>query len=97
MLEVYGLEAGDYDQGEISAAEAAATLKAAGIICLVYTTPSNGQPGKGHRWRLLVIAEQELHAEGARQYMAILDGLFKGVFDQSCFTLSQSYYYGRHT
>ena len=53
VLTITGVEA-DYDAGDMSPEAARDRLEAAGLTCLIYTTPSHLQPDKGNRWRVIL-------------------------------------------
>lgn len=91
MLAISGVEA-DYDAERISFDEAVEKLGAAGIHCIVYTSPSHMEDSP--RWRVLCIVSQEYPPDRRNAFLARLNGLLGGVFSSESWTLSQSYYFG---
>lgn len=86
----------DYDGGTITVEEARATLKAAGLTGLVMTSPTSGEPGRGHRWRG-VLPLSRPHDRAAYEALAEqVNGLFGGVLDKGSREPSRSYFLG-HT
>lgn len=86
----------DYDGGKIPIGAARATLNSAGLHCLVMTSPRNGLPGFGHRWRG-VFPLSRLHEPAVYgALVACVNGLFGGALAVESFTRSQSYFLG-HT
>lgn len=96
VLSVSGCEL-DYDEGTMTPEEAASAFRAAGVAALVYTTPSDGLPGKGRRWRALLPFSTDLPPEDRAQHLARANGILGGVIDRASFTLSQTFYAGRET
>ena len=92
VLTVSGGE-GDYDGGEVTFERAVAIAKAAGLWCIVYTSPSHcpGAP----RWRVLVFFSWEWPPAERYRFLARLNGIYGGILAVESFTLSQSYYFGR--
>jgi putative DNA primase/helicase len=88
---ITGLE-GDYDGEKITVAEAVEKLEKAGILAMVYTSPSHAEDAP--RWRVICPTSTELPPENREKLMGRLNGLFGGVFSGESWTLSQSYYYG---
>lgn len=93
LSEVYGLEA-DYDAGDMPPAEAAQRLAEARIAALIYTSPSHGLPGKGHRWRVVCPFSGKVSPRERERHVARLNGVLEGVLARESFTLSQSYFIG---
>ena len=93
-LSVSGIEA-DYDAGEVSAEEAAETLTSAGVAAMIYTTPSNGQPGKGHRWRVLCPFARERSPAERRRHVAVLNGALGGILAAESFKAAQGFAFGQ--
>ncbi|WP_299499593.1 hypothetical protein [uncultured Roseobacter sp.] len=93
LSEVHGLEA-DYDAGKMSPAEAARLLSKADIAALIYTSPSHGLPGKGHRWRVICPFSGGVSPEERERQVARLNGVLGGILSRESFTLSQSYFIG---
>lgn len=90
---VHGLEA-DYDAGEMSPSDAAKRLAEARIAALIYTSPSHGKTGKGHRWRVVCPFSGNLAPKERERHVARLNGVLGGVLSRESFTLSQSYFFG---
>lgn len=92
LLEVWGVE-GDYDGGQVSIAQAAELLQAAGIVAFLYTTPSHTP--ECPRWRVLApCSRAHMPAERAA-LVAKLNGVLGGILAPESFTLSQAFFYGR--
>jgi hypothetical protein len=91
MLAITGIEA-DYDGEKITVAEAVEKLEKAGIVAMVYTSPSHTEAAP--RWRVICPTSRELTPDQREKLMGRLNGLFGGVFSGESWTLSQSYYYG---
>lgn len=92
VLCITGVE-GDYDLEKVHFDTAVEIAKAAGLCCLIYTSPSH-TPGTP-RWRILCFLSRELPPTEHYRLVARLNGLYGGIFSTESFTLSQSYYYGR--
>jgi hypothetical protein len=92
VLAVTGIEA-DYDAHEIDFSAAIDTVRSAGVLAVVYTSPSHTEDTP--RWRVLSPLSAELPpAERARQ-VSRLNGLFGGgAFARESWTLSQAYFFG---
>lgn len=91
VLSVAGVEA-DYDGGQVTPEQAAATLRSAGLAGLVYTSPSH--TAAVPRWRVLAPLSRP-HAPADRaELVARLNGALGGVLAGESFTLSQSFYIG---
>ena len=69
-----------------------ATARRAGVLCLVYTSPSHG-PARP-RWRVLCPAGGEIAPADRSRLLDRLDALFGGMFGRESWTLSQAYHYG---
>jgi putative DNA primase/helicase len=91
VIAVTGLEA-DYDQGEMSLAEARDIIVSAGICTILYASPSYTPAAP--KWRVLCPFSQEYPPAERDRFMARLNGLFGGIFSRESWVLSQSYYYG---
>jgi hypothetical protein len=91
VLAITGVE-GDYDGERIGYDEAKRFLADAGITAILYTSPSHTEDAP--HWRVLCPLSTEYPPDQRDLFMARLNGLFGGVFDQASWTLSQSYYYG---
>ena len=73
-------------------ANAVAALIAAGILAIIYTSPSHTEASP--RWRVLAPLSQPWWVRPRGRFLARLNGVFGGVFANESWTLSQSYYYG---
>ena len=91
LLTISGLE-GDYDGEEMSFDAARAILIKAGVLAILYTSPSHTEDLP--RWRVLAPLSAEYPPERRDQFMGRLNGLVGGVFSRESWTLSQSYYFG---
>jgi hypothetical protein len=90
----------DYDFGDVAFEDACVCVEQAGIIALLYTTPSHMQPGKGPRWRIIAPFSKELEGSpealdaARKQSVARLNGLFDGKLAPESFVVSQAFYVG---
>ncbi|MBR0642926.1 DUF3987 domain-containing protein [Plastoroseomonas hellenica] len=91
VLAITGVEA-DYDGEEIPFDEAAERVAKAGLLSIVYTSPSHTEDTP--RWRVLCPLSTELPPAKREHLMGRLNGLFEGIFSGESWTLSQSYYFG---
>ncbi|WP_406735962.1 AAA family ATPase [Thioclava sp. GXIMD4215] len=91
LVAISGIE-GDYDDGKVTAQEAAARMKAAGIACLIYTTPSHTPDAP--RWRVLAPISRNVAPAKRDALCARVNGALGGILAGESFTLSQSYYFG---
>lgn len=85
---------GDYDAGLVSPEDAVQLLQAAGLAALVYTTPSNMQGGKGHRWRVVLALGRARPTDEYYTLVARVNGALGGILADESFKLSQSFYMG---
>jgi hypothetical protein len=92
VLSVSGVE-GDYDGGEMPAADASARLDRINIAHLIYTTGNHTllKP----RWRVLAPFSQELPPGERDRMVDRLNGALGGVLSPESWTLSQAFYFGR--
>jgi putative DNA primase/helicase len=91
VLAISGIEA-DYD-GEAIAFETSVEIMAkAGLLSLVYTSPSH--TAAKPRWRVLCPTSLEMQPDERAHLLGRLNGLFGGVFSSESWALSQAYYYG---
>src|SRR5262249_27155582 len=90
LLAISGIEA-DYDAARMSFEEAVERLRAAGILGIVYTSPSHTEDTP--RWRVLCPLSAEYPPDQRDHFLARLNGLFGGVFSRESWTRSQSYYF----
>ena len=91
VLGITGIEA-DYDAEKISVAQAVEKLEKAGILAMVYTSPSHTEDTP--RWRVICPTSTALPTDRREKLMGRLNGLFSGIFSGESWTLSQAYYYG---
>jgi hypothetical protein len=91
VLTISGIEA-DYDGETMPFREAADLLEKAGVLAMIYTSPSHTEDAP--RWRVLCPTSEELPPQKRQHLMGRLNGLFRGIFSTESWTLSQSYYYG---
>lgn len=99
VTSVTGLEI-DYDGGEITIDEARNRLQAAGLISVIYSTPScleTDDNGKelGWRWRAILPLSEPIPGDQRQRYIAQLNYIFDGKLARESFNLSQSFYVGR--
>jgi hypothetical protein len=93
VVECYGIE-GDYDKEQISLEAARVLLEKAGIRAILYSSWSS-TPAKP-RWRVLCPLSKAYPPAERQRLMARLNGVLGGILAGESFTLSQSYFYGRH-
>ena len=91
VVAITGVEA-DHDTGDMTVDEAVALLTKAGVLAMVYTSPSHTEDHQ--RWRVLCPTSTELPPGKREHLVGRLNGLLRGVLAGESFTLSQSYYYG---
>lgn len=91
ILAITGIEA-DYDGEQMSFDQAVLLVERAGILALLYISPSytEGKP----RWRVLCSTSQELPPGDREKLVARLNGMLGGILAPESFTLPQAYYYG---
>ena len=92
VIAITGVEA-DYDAEQISFDESVEIAEKAGLLAILYTSPSH--TAKCPRWRVLAPTSREIPPEERRRLLGRLNGLYRGVFAGESWTLSQSYYFGR--
>ena len=92
VIEITGVEA-DYDREIITFDEAVNAVTRAGVLSIVYTSPSHTE--ETPRWRVLCPASRSLPPNQRERLMGRLNGIFRGELSVESFVLSQSYYYGR--
>jgi hypothetical protein len=88
---ITGVEA-DYDGEVVSFDEAVKIAEKAGLLAIIYTSPSHKQ--EAPRWRVICPTSIELPPDQRRHLMARLNGLYRGIFAAESWALSQSYVYG---
>ncbi|MER2540407.1 MAG: AAA family ATPase [Azonexus sp.] len=93
VVECYGVE-GDYDKEEVSVESARVLLEKAGIKAILYSSWSS-MPAKP-RWRVLCPYSKAYPPAERERLVARLNGILGGILAGESFTLSQSYFYGRH-
>ena len=92
LLIISGVEV-DYDGEQTPFAEAVERVTNAGLLALIYTSPSHTEAAP--RWRVLCPTSTELPPTARAQLLGRLNGLFDGTLSGESWTLSQAYYYGR--
>lgn len=92
VIAITGIEA-DYDGERISFDAAIETAEKAGLLAIVYTSPSS--TSERPRWRILAPTSQEYPAADRARLLGRVNGLYRGVFARESWTLSQAYYFGR--
>ena len=92
VVRIYGVEV-DYDGEKISIEEAAAMLDNAGLLAVLYTSPSH-TPQKP-RWRVLMPLSEPCFPEKRSEYVGKANRALGGIASKESFTLSQSFYIGR--
>jgi hypothetical protein len=88
---ITGIE-GDYDGGVVAFDEAVERLAKAGLLALVYTSPSHC--AERPRWRVLCPTSTELRPAARSGLVSRLNGVLGGTLGAESWTLSQAYYYG---
>lgn len=83
---------GDYDGEQMMPEEAADRLDKAGVIGLIYTSPSHRDAAP--RWRVCCPFSKSLTPDRHHQMVARMNGILGGVLASESFTLSQSYFFG---
>ncbi len=78
VLSITGVEV-DYDAGDVAPVEAVGLVEKAGITALIYTTPSDGKPGKGRRWRVFCPLSKAHSPEQRTALLARLNGALGGM------------------
>lgn len=92
LLTICGLE-GDYDSGAVSPADAAALLNAAGVECIVVTTPTHTP--QAPRWRIFAPLGAQYAADMRAGFLARLNGVLGGILARESFVPKQTYFVGR--
>jgi len=82
----------DYDGGLIRIQQAQHLLEKAGVLSVLYSTPSNS--AEHHYWRCIAPYQEPASSALAREYTGRLNQLLGGIASSESFALSQSYYYG---
>ena len=91
VLTVTGVEA-DYDAEQVPFETAVERVGKAGVLALVYTSPSHTPDAP--RWRVLCPLSDAAPPAARDHAIGRLNGVFGGVVAGESWTLSQSYYYG---
>ena len=91
VLGITGVEA-DYDAEQVGFGEAVDRLTNAGVMGIVYTSPSHTE--ERQRWRVLCPLSGPAIPGERSKMLGRLNGLYRGIFSVESWTLSQSYYYG---
>ena len=92
VIAISGVEV-DYDGERIRFDAAVDTAAKAGLLAILYTSPSH--MAERPRWRILAPASREYPPADRARLLGRLNGLYRGIFARESWTLSQSYYYGR--
>ncbi len=91
VLAVSGVEA-DYDLEVTTFEDAVDRLTNAGVLGIVYTSPSHTEDKP--RWRVLCPLSAPVMPSARAKLLGRLNGLYRGGFSAESWALSQSYYYG---
>jgi AAA domain len=92
VVAITGIEA-DYDSGSVGFDEAVEIAENAGLLAILYTSPSHTP--ERPRWRILCPTASELPPDQRSWLLARVNGLYQGIFAAESWALSQSYYFGR--
>lgn len=85
---------GDYDAGEITPEAARDAFTKAGVLALIFTTPSHAKPGKGNRFRVVSPYSRPVRPDERLQMAARMNGVLRGALADESFRLSQGFYFG---
>jgi hypothetical protein len=91
ILSVYGVE-GDYDGEKMSFDEAVECARRAGVLTILYTSPSHRPAAP--RWRALHPCAWSTAPAARTEMVDRANWIFGGVLNAESWTLSQSFYYG---
>jgi hypothetical protein len=91
IVAITGVEA-DYDGEVVAFDEAVEIAEKAGLLSLVYTSPSHTP--ERPRWRILCPTSRELTPGERLHMMGRVAGLYRGIFAAESWALSQAYYFG---
>jgi hypothetical protein len=91
VIDITGIEA-DYDGGAVSFDKAVEIAEKAGLLAILYTSPSH-RPDKP-RWRILCSISTDLPPHDRAHLLDRLNGLYGGVFAAESWSISQSYFFG---
>jgi hypothetical protein len=92
VIAITGIEA-DYDGESIGFDVAIEAVEKAGLLAIVYTSPS--YTPERPRWRILAPTSCEYPPADRARLLGRLNGLYRGIFARESWTLSQAYYFGR--
>jgi len=92
VIRIYGIEL-DYDGEKISIDAAANMLDKAGLLAVLYTSPSHTL--QKPRWRVLMPLSEPCFPEKRSEYVGKANRALGGIASRESFTLSQSFYIGR--
>jgi len=93
MLDITGIEV-EHDSGKTSFKQAVKILTAAGLCCLIYSTPSH-VPIERERWRVLLPLSKPRPNSERKHLVELVNGLFDGALAPESFKpLSQAFYFG---
>jgi Sec-independent protein translocase protein TatA len=91
VIEINGIE-GDYDEKQVTLAQAVAALDAAHLKAIAYTSPSHSTAEP--KWRCLLFTSRPLPPEERIKLVARVNGVLGGILASESFTLSQGFYLG---
>lgn len=91
-VQTYEAAHGDYDGEAVSIEEARRLLEAAGIPCILYTSPRH--TAAAPRWRVVAPFSRPRPAEEHARMLARLNGVLGGILGPESFDLGRAYYYG---
>ena len=89
---ISGIE-GDYDDGQVTLADAAMLLYENNISALLYTSPSHAP--ERPRWRVLCPLSRPHSPPDRARLVARLNGALGGVLSRESFVAAQAFYVGR--
>ncbi len=84
VIAITGIEA-DYDAEQIGFDEAVEIAEKAGLLALIYTSPSHTEARP--RWRVLCPTSREYPPATRREFLGRLNGLYRGVINRSTVTV----------
>jgi len=84
---------GDYDDGQVSIAEAAKLVSAAGIRAFFYTTGRH-RPER-HRWRVVVGLSCAISSDELCRHVDVLNGALGGILAPESWESTRGYFHGR--
>jgi hypothetical protein len=92
MRECTGIEI-EHDAGTVPWKRAKKILTEAGILALLYSTPSH-IPVDNERWRALLPFDKPRTPAERYHFVELVNGLFDGALAPESFTMSQAFYFG---